>query len=43
MTEKGKKGTGPPPHIHYAEDEWFFPVGEGQVRLRGLVGGWVGR
>ncbi|KAI7845822.1 hypothetical protein COHA_000732 [Chlorella ohadii] len=24
---------GPPPHIHLAEDEWFFPTGQGQVRL----------
>ena len=29
----GAKGTGPPPHVHYADDEWFLQVGEGSVRM----------
>lgn len=26
-------GEGPPPHVHYADEEWFFPWGEGSVRM----------
>lgn len=27
-------GRGPPPHIHWADDEWFFPRGAGsEVRI----------
>lgn len=28
------QGTGPPAHVHFAEDEWWLPTGEGErVRL----------
>ncbi|KAF8064478.1 Ttll6a [Scenedesmus sp. PABB004] len=26
-------GQGPPPHVHYYDDEWFFVIGEGSVRM----------
>ena len=35
VTVDAPADVGPPPHLHYAEDEWFLPLGEGQVRMYG--------
>jgi mannose-6-phosphate isomerase-like protein (cupin superfamily) len=28
-----KAGSGPPPHVHYGDDEWFIQAGSGKVRM----------